>query len=66
MCLLHAIDNCAQLYDDMQLDPYFYSAKAYMREIYPEALLIEIIPGAFQLADVTVVLISGETFKTLI
>ncbi|MBG6205398.1 hypothetical protein IWQ49_000042 [Labrenzia sp. EL_126] len=66
MCALDQIDSCAQLFDDMANDPGFYTAKAFLREIYPDAPLIEIVPAQELLANVTIVHSNGAITKVMI
>jgi len=66
MCVLDQIDSCAQLFDDIAKDPGFYDAKAFLREIYPDAPLIEIVPADWWFANVTIVHTSGALTKVMI
>ncbi|WP_298981537.1 hypothetical protein [uncultured Roseibium sp.] len=66
MCALDQIDSCAQLFDDIAQDPDFYSAKAFLRETYPDARLIEIVPGPFEMAEVMIIMTNGWIVITLI
>lgn len=66
MCALDQIDSCAQLFDAIDQDPDFYRAKAFLREIYPDARMIEILPGSFDMADVMIIMADGLTVQTLI
>ncbi|MEW4459451.1 hypothetical protein AB1K42_15270 [Roseibium algicola] len=66
MCALDRIDSCAQLFDCIDQDPDFYSAKMYLREAFPDARMIEIVPGCFDMADVMIYLDDGIIVQTLI
>lgn len=66
MCALDQIDSCAQLFDDMTHDPGFYTAKAFLREIYPDAPLIEIVPADWWFTNVTIVHANGALTKVMI
>lgn len=66
MCALDQIDSCAQLFDDMSNDPGFYDAKAFLREVFPDAQLIEIVPGDWWFSSVTVISADGVLTQVLI
>ncbi|MEE4012111.1 hypothetical protein V1T76_08630 [Roseibium sp. FZY0029] len=66
MRALDQVDSCAQLFHQVDQDPDFYSAKVFLRDAFPDARVIEIVPGVFGMADVMIYLDEGVIIQTLI
>lgn len=63
---LDDIDSAHQLFSQMGSDPGFYVAKAYLRECWPDAWLIEIVPAQCRMANVVMVHDGGTRTEVMI